>query len=319
MGRNDSINIVPLLNNYKSNNKGIMQKEGVKQGFHKRNKHNKNYNFPELIIANPELERFVHENQYGDLSIDFFDSHAVKALNKALLFYFYNLSFWDIPQGSLCPPIPSRADYIHNVADLIGDNLNNKKIKCVDIGVGSNCIYPIIGAIEYGWDFVGSEINNDSIINARRIVEMNENLRDKIEIRHQEDPFSIFRGIIKQGEYFDLSICNPPFHNSNEEAKQASRRKESNLKHIKVNKPNLNFNGQENELWCKGGELSFIKYMIEESHLYRNNVNWFTTLVSNEDNLPKLIRVLKDVCVKEHKIIPMEHGNKKTRILAWRF
>jgi len=317
--RNDCRNIVPLLNNYKSNNKGIMQKEGIKQGFHKRNKYNKNYDFPQLIIANLELERYVHKNQYGDLSIDFFDSNAVKALNKALLFYFSKLSYWDIPQGSLCPPIPSRADYIHNVADLIGDKPINTKIKCIDIGVGSNCIFPIIGAIEYGWEFVGSETNNDSITNARKIVEMNENLRNKIEIRHQEDSFSIFRGIIKQGEYFELSICNPPFHNSNEEAKQASRRKESNLKHIKISKPNLNFNGQDNELWCKGGELSFIKYMIEESQLYRNNVNWFTTLVSNQDNLPKLIRVLKDFSVKEHKIIPMEHGNKKTRILAWRY
>ena len=319
MFRNDSINIVPLLNNYKSNNKGIMQKGGIKQGFHKRNKYNKNYDFPELIIANPELERYVHKNQYGDLSIDFFDSNAVKALNKSLLFHFNKLSYWDIPQGSLCPPIPSRADYIHNVADLIGDKPNNTKIKCIDIGVGSNCIFPIIGAIEYGWNFVGSETNNDSITNARKIVEMNENLRNKIEIRHQEDSFSIFRGIIKQGEYFELSICNPPFHNSNEEAKQASRRKETNLKHIKISKPNLNFNGQDNELWCKGGELSFIKNMIEESQLYRNNVNWFTTLVSNQDNLPKLIRVLKDFSVKEHKIIPMEHGNKKTRILAWRY
>lgn len=296
-----------------------MQEESIKQGFHKRNKHNKNYDFPELIIANPELERFVYKNQYGNLTIDFFDSHAVKALNKALLFYFYKLSFWDIPKGSLCPPIPSRADYIHNVADLMGDNINNKKIRCVDIGVGSNCIFPIIGVIEYGWSFVGSEINNDSLINARKIIEMNESLKNKVEIRYQDDSFSIFRGIIKQGEYFDLSICNPPFHSSNEEAKQASKRKESNLKHIKVDNPNLNFNGQGNELWCKGGELSFIKNMIEESHLYRNNVNWFTTLVSNEDNLSKLIKSLKDVCVKDYKIIPMEHGNKKTRILAWRY
>lgn len=296
-----------------------MQEESIKQGFHKRNKHNKNYDFPELIIANPELERFVYENSYGNLTINFFDSDAVKALNKALLFYFYNLSYWDIPQGSLCPPIPSRADYIHNVADLMGDNINNKKIRCIDIGVGSNCIFPIIGVIEYGWSFVGTEINNDSLINARKIVEMNESLRDKVEIRYQEDSFSIFRGIIKQGEFFNLSICNPPFHSSNEEAKKVSKRKESNLKHTKIDNPNLNFKGQENELWCKGGELSFIKSMIEESHLYRNNVNWFTTLVSNEDNLSKLIKALKNNYIREYKIIPMEHGNKKTRILAWRY
>jgi 23S rRNA (adenine1618-N6)-methyltransferase len=28
----------------------------------------------------------------------------------------------------------------------------------LDIGVGANCIYPIIGNAEYGWSFVGTDM-----------------------------------------------------------------------------------------------------------------------------------------------------------------
>ena len=31
-----------------------------------------------------------------------------------------------------------------------------------DIGVGANCIYPILGIGEFGWEMQGSEINKES-------------------------------------------------------------------------------------------------------------------------------------------------------------
>ena len=70
-----------------------------KSSLHPNSKHQGQYNFELLTQSNPELEPYVHMAKSGRLSIAFSDPQAVKALNKALLFHFYNLSYWDIPDG----------------------------------------------------------------------------------------------------------------------------------------------------------------------------------------------------------------------------
>ena len=162
----------------------ITKKEHPKEksSLHPRNKHRERYDFKQLIDSCPELGQFVKLNNYKDESIDFFNPEAVKMLNKALLKHYYGIDNWDIPKNYLCPPIPGRADYIHHIADLLGSNNSefqrNKiptgnKIKCLDIGVGANCVYPIIGNKEYGWSFVGTDIDPVSIESANKIIEMN--------------------------------------------------------------------------------------------------------------------------------------------------
>lgn len=296
---------------------------------HFRNKHNGQYDFSLLIKNYPPLRKFVLLNPVGVQTIDFFNPQAVKALNKALLISYYNISYWDIPKNYLCPPIPGRADYIHYIADLIqseeivvdekGESRVKLERRCLDIGVGANCIYPIIGHTEYGWTFVGSDIDPVSIANARKIVTCNPVLAHKIKLRLQKDNRKIFDGIIAPDEYFDVTICNPPFHSSKEEAEEVALRKLGSLKGERVGKARLNFGGNANELWCDGGELRFLLNMISESRNYRKNCGWFTTLVSKEKNLNKLYSKLKAVNVSEYKIIRMHQGTKYSRILAWRF
>lgn len=307
-----------------------MQKK-QKTKIHKRNKHSGNYNFKELIDVLPKLKSFVKLNKYKNESIDFFDPLAVKMLNKALLKKFYDIAYWDIPQDFLCPPIPGRADYIHHIADLLaskntktifdGSKLipNGKKIKCLDIGVGANCIYPIIGTIEYDWTFIGSDINTKSIKSAKKIIENNALLKDKISLRHQSKANNIFKGIIKENELFDLTICNPPFHTSKIDAEAGALRKINNLKNKQNNKLVLNFGGQSNELWCDGGEERFVKNMIIQSKIFGKQVFWFSTLISKENRLQTVYQMLKKAKVLEMKTIKMAQGNKQSRIVAWTF
>lgn len=290
-----------------------------KTELHKRNRHSGEYDFMSLISSFPPLEKFVKLNKYGTLSVDFFNPSAVKSLNKALLIHYYGISYWDIPTGALCPPVPGRADYIHYISDLLGAENMGAKVRCLDIGVGANCIFPIIGVSEYGWTFVASDINLESISNTRKIIENNEMLRGNVEVRLQVDCNSIFKGIVVDSDFFDVTICNPPFHNSKESAERGTLRKLSNLKGRQVRKSVLNFGGTDSELWCEGGELRFIINMIKESRLFSENCRWFTTLVSKEDNLYKLYKALEAVNVREYKTINMQQGNKLSRILAWRF
>ena len=296
----------------------------LKSQLHPRNKHRERYDFKKLIDACPELAQFVKLNDYQDESIDFFDAEAVKMLNKALLMYFYGINFWDIPDGYLCPPIPGRADYIHYAADLFSskNNRNNPtgdKIKCLDIGVGANCVYPIIGNREYGWSFIGSDIDKTAVNSANTIIGLNPSLKGKIEIRLQSNLNNFFRGIIQNNEFFDLTICNPPFHSSLAEANAGTLRKLSNLKNKKVTKPNLNFGGQNNELWCDGGEEGFVNKMVYQSKDFGNSSFWFTTLVSKESSLKSIYKMLRETNVSEMKTIEMSQGNKISRIVAWTF
>lgn len=289
--------------------------QAIKSDLHPRNKHRSRYDFKKLSESLPELSAFVRLNDYNDESIDFANPDAVKALNKAILKSFYHIQYWDIPKNYLCPPIPGRADYIHNLADLFSDQ---KNLKGLDIGVGANCVYPLIGNAEYGWSFVGADVDPVSVESAENIIKKNY-LEEKIEIRKQLNADFIFKGIIKENDSFDFTLCNPPFHTSLEEAMMGSKRKWKNLGKSHSAKPVLNFGGQGAELWCKGGESRFIKTMIQESVLFSKNCHWFTTLVSKKENLDGIYRELKKVKAVEVKTIEMGQGQKKSRMVAWSF
>jgi len=272
----------------------------------------------------PELAAFVKPNKYNDLSVDFSNPKAVKILNKALLKHFYSIKNWDIPDGYLTPPIPGRADYIHYVADLLADSNNGKipkgsKLSCLDIGVGANCIYPIIGNREYGWSFVGSDTDATSLASANKIIDSNSSLKGKIELRLQSSSENIFEGVIQKGEKFDIVICNPPFHASLAEAQSGTMRKLKNLNKRKESKLSLNFGGQSNELCCEGGLRGFVKNMILQSKEFSTSCLWFTTLVSKESYLKSIFKWLEIVAAVEVKTIPMGQGNKRGRIVAWTF
>lgn len=296
----------------------------VKTKLHPRNKHRERYNFKLLIESYPKLEEYVKPNKYEDESIDFFNPEAVKTLNTALLKYYYKLTYWDIPKNYLCPPIPGRADYIHHIADFLGKNNEGKipqgkKIQCLDIGTGASCIYPIIGTKEYNWSFTGSEIDTHAIKSAKKIIDANPSLKNNIKIRLQQNPNTIFKGVIQEGEQFDISICNPPFYASAEDAQKETLRKLKNLKQTKIDKPTLNFGGQNNELWCDGGEIRFVQYMVRQSKQMGISVLWFSSLISREVNLERVYKVLKSEKANHVETIPMGQGNKTSRIVAWTF
>lgn len=301
-----------------------MKKQTPQPSLHPRNLHQGRYDLELLSDSLPELNAHIFKNEYGNLTLDFADPKAVKSLNRALLKYFYKVEFWDIPAGFLCPPIPGRADYIHYLADLLRVSNSGKIptgpiIKVLDIGTGANLIYPILGNAIYDWNFVGSELNPLAIDSAKKIIFENPVLSGLMEIRSQISSNHIFSGIIQEEEFFDLTLCNPPFHESAEAALEGSQRKVRNLTGKVTSKPELNFGGQADELWTDGGELEFIRKMIQESQQFKSQVFWFTTLVSKSENLKSIQRQLEKAGVTFQKTIKMTQGNKQSRFVAWTF
>lgn len=299
-------------------------KQPEKKNLHPRNQHRLGYDFDSLLKILPELNNFVGINEHQIQTLDFSNPEAVKALNKALLLANYDIQYWEIPSTFLCPPIPGRVDYIHYLADLLAQSNNGvipkgESVQGLDIGVGANCIYPILGNAVYGWSFVGTDIDEKAIQNCKKIIEKNPKLIDAISLQLQTEPRFIFKNIIETEDKFAFTICNPPFHNSKEEATKVALRKVNNLSTNKTTTPTLNFGGQNAELWCPGGELAFITQMIYESAKYPMHCLWYTTLVSKQAHLNSLYKTLNKVNAANITTIDMAQGQKNSRILAWTF
>jgi len=285
---------------------------------HPRNRHTGRYDFNLLVKRSPELESVAYLNPSGEPTIDFADPEAVLILNRALLRTYYGVSAWDLPPGYLCPPIPGRADYLHHAADLLaagGEIPRGDGVRVLDVGTGANCAYPIIGRAEYGWRFTGSDTDRIALASAQRIVDSNPGLSGGVELRLQTASHAILAGIINGGESFDLVMSNPPFHASLEDARAATREKWT-----KLGRPadsGSNFGGIESELWYPGGEETFARRMIEESASFRDQVRWFTVLISKASSLPAVEKALNRAGVFQRREIGMAQGQKKSRIVAW--
>lgn len=295
---------------------------------HPRNRHHGRYDLPALCDANPALSAFLIRTPSGEPSIDFAHPAAVRELNRALLRHHYGIAHWDIPDGFLCPPVPGRVDYLHGLADLLASDRGGTlprgpQIRALDIGVGANVIYPLLGHAEYGWSFVGSDIAPASLQAAASNVSGN-GLEALIALRLQANRGQLFNGVIQASERFALTLCNPPFHASAEEATRGSTRKVRNLARGKpdgkaAGKAALNFGGKANELWCTGGEASFLRRMVNESRDVAGQVLWFSSLVAKSEHLPDLLKQLARVGAADVRVKDMAQGSKRSRFVAWSF
>ena len=300
------------------------KKKIEKSRLHARNRNRDKYDLSALTICNPELKKYIVPNRSGGDSIDFSNPLAVKVLNRALLNHYYGIENWEFPDENLCPPIPGRADYIHHIADILAENNFGKiptgeNVICLDVGLGASCIYPIVGVTEYDWTFIGSDIDPNAIASAQNIIDSNASLKNRVECRLQKNSSDVFYGIVSKEEKIELTICNPPFHASIEEAQKGSRRKAKNLSGKNVKSPRLNFSGIASELVCEGGENQFIQNMIRESLEFSKTCYWFSTLVSKQSNLKGIYRLLENSAATQIKMVPMGTGNKSSRIVAWTF
>lgn len=296
-----------------------MKPDQSSSSLHPRNMHRAGYDFAALVQTHPPLSPYVRPNAYGDASIDFANPQAVKSLNQALLKHYYGVAVWDIPKHYLCPPIPGRADYVHYLADLLAENIRQSesaRVRVLDIGTGANLVYPLIATHAYGWQCVGVDIDAKALRNAQQIIEAN-GLQQRISLRHQTNPNAIFKGVFLPGDQFTVTLCNPPFHATAEEAHAGTQRKWRGLG--KRPAQVLNFGGQANELVYAGGEAAFLTTMINESKLFGKQCVWFTTLVSKASNLPLVYRLLNKMQAVVVHTFPMSHGQKQSRFVAWTF
>lgn len=280
------------------------------------------YDLDRLTAAVPLLKNYLKKSKVGRLTLDFAKPEAVKLLNKALLKTQFKIDFWDVPKDALCPPIPGRLDYILYLADLLatengGEIPKGKEVSILDIGVGANCIYPLLAQRQFGWRCVGTDIDGDSLKAANAIVVAN-GLKKSIELRHQTFADQIFTGVVMPDERFDACICNPPFYASAAEAEASNLRKWQKMGRANEYKRAVrNFAGRENELATLGGEKAFVLQMVDESLARPQLCRWYTSLLAKSQHETPIYQALKRAKVKRVEVIPMGQGNKVSRVIAW--
>lgn len=301
---------------------------------HTRNRYAQPHDFPGLTKVVPGLAEHLITTPDGRTSLNFAAPQAVRMLNQALLLRDYGLKYWDIPEGNLCPGVPGRLDYIHALAELLEEDQARPQVQAkgiqeqgkkgppgitgLDIGTGASLIYPILGSKEYDWNFVASDVAERSLKVAGAIAKFNSGLSKKVELRRQPDPTLVFRHIIRPGERFDFTMCNPPFFESAEAAGAAAKLKWEKLGKTTGPSPTLNFGGQANELWTAGGEPAFLRQMIKESADYASQVGWFTTLVSKKGYLKIAEIEFGRLGITDTRVIGIGQGGKLRRVLCWR-
>ena len=153
--------------------------------FHPRNPfNNASPDYSALAKRHPGLDKFVT----ADGSISFTDAIAVNQLNKALLADM-GLKV-DFHENRLCPHVANRLNYICWLSELLDLKALDEQVfyedcsnvTVLDIGVGSSCIYPLLGASMFGWQFYGVDIDKESLAFARQNVDSNPSLASNIKL-----------------------------------------------------------------------------------------------------------------------------------------
>ncbi|KAG8468058.1 hypothetical protein KFE25_007110 [Diacronema lutheri] len=339
----------------------LVHAAALSSAFHPRNAFTGSYDMRALVAACPGLGAHVvppEQSRSGRATINFADPSAVRALNRALLAADYGVRTWELPEGRLCPPVPSRADYIHHVADVLAEATTDSApptgpcIRGFDVGTGSSLIYPLLGAATFGWRFIASESDLASSESAERIRAANAESLPALrhsEVRFQPARAQLLAGVRALDEEVDFVMCNPPFYGSASEFKRENARKLHGLAASARRRGGAatpagagraagvgggatagsdNFGGAESELWCPGGEVAFVGTLAAESRAAADSVLWFSSIVSRAEHVARVRSALASHraspalggrSVAEVRTVLMGQGGKRTNLVFWSF
>lgn len=162
------------------------------------------------------------------------------------------------------------------------------------------------------------ELNEESVNYARENVERN-GLADRIHIidcASKDDPLAALDES-KEWQRFDFTMCNPPFFKDETEPDDATE--PVSKEHISKRKPNNAKTGISCELSTAGGEIEFIKKIIERSVRLKTSVNVFTTMLGHKTSVQPILHELKTHGITNYCTSEFCQGWTKRWGIAWTF
>ncbi|KAI8064564.1 hypothetical protein BC940DRAFT_276770 [Gongronella butleri] len=287
-------------------------------------------------ILHPRNKYYNNPPDFEVLALDY-PSFRPLQLTVCLLKRDFDLTV-DLPLTRLIPPIPNRLNYILWIEDLLMETLDNadtRRVHGIDIGVGASCIYPLLGCqTNANWDFLGTEIDEDSLHYAQRNVSANQ-LDARISLVLNNDPYRIFL-LDDRVRTYDFCMCNPPFFASEEEVREGEINKELEpsavRNHRKIGEKKEPFDafpppfffwqvctGSTSEMITDGGEVAFIRRMILESLRYRERIRWYSSMIGLKRSIRPITQMLKEHKINNYVVTEFCQGRTKRWGIAWSF
>ncbi|KAJ5958884.1 uncharacterized protein N7479_006034 [Penicillium vulpinum] len=269
--------------------------------------------FAALALQSRDFAKHLKPN--GQL--DFNDPAAVRQLTTTLLQQDFHLKV-EIPGDRLCPPVPNRLNYILWLQDLLDSTAGglhegydrDREVVGLDIGTGCISIYPLLGcATRPRWNFVATDIDLNNLRTSQHNVSLN-NLESRIRII-RSDPDGPLFPLEKLGcQTLDFTMCNPPFYTSTDELIKSAEKKERD--------PFSACTGVEVEMVTSGGEVAFVKKMIDESLQLRDRVQWYTSMLGKLSSINVLVETLIKHENHNFAVTEFDQGSKTKRwAVAW--
>lgn len=288
---------------------------------HNRNPYkNKKPSFKSLVEKYPFFADVVVKDDNGKICPEFKQPKFLAALARALLLEDFDLDV-EVPVDRLIPTIPLRLNYILWIEDILSVmQARNSPPVILDIGVGSCCIYPVIGAKKNGWNFIGSETDMRNYNHSLETVQKN-GLSGKINLVRVNDDvssplkqvfeeYSATLGIDVSQIKVDVVMANPPFFE--DVADSIGAESTRSLSRVP---PKSASSAARQESQTVGGEVGFAKRLAEDSLVYKDNVGIFTLMLGKKRSVPAVRLIMKEMNITKTSVYEMCQG----RVMRWGF
>lgn len=128
--------------------------------------------FSKLSDKYPALKKCMRSDDSGAQIVDWSNPLSSRLLSQALMAEDFALDV-EFEADRLCPPLPNRINYLCWLAEIFQSCGIAPEVAVMDVGVGASCVYPLLGHKMFGWRFIGSDIDPDSILKASRNISKN--------------------------------------------------------------------------------------------------------------------------------------------------
>ncbi|KAB5523824.1 hypothetical protein GE09DRAFT_1152708 [Coniochaeta sp. 2T2.1] len=274
------------------------------------NLYTKEVDFRSLSKQDPEFAAVTK----GNGQLDFSDPAAVMQLTKTLLKLDFGLKI-ELPHDRLCPPVPIRHNYILWLKELMDTSSYSepgRKLTGVDIGTGASCIYPLLGVTQRPWYFIATDIDHRSLDYARRNVSIN-GLEDRIRVVAKSKDDAHIVPLDECGvDRVDFTMTNPPFYESEADLTRSAAKK--------ARPPSSACTGAPVEMVVEGGEAAFVGRLLQESLLFRDRVQWYTSMFGKLGSLQEFIEKLRENEIDNYAVTEFVQGKQTKRwAVGWSF
>jgi len=285
---------------------------------HPRNPYrHKKPNFKSLAVKYEFFRQFVSTSLSGKCLLDFKQPEALRALLKALLKEDFGIEL-DIPVDRLIPTLPLRINYLLWIEDLL-------KLFCpgvppndflgIDVGAGASCIYAILGSKFFGWNFLSLEVDDVSLTFAQANLTAND-LQSRVRLSRvsPDEPFhEVLARCLGPDDAVRVPfvVCNPPFFADDAELREGTTRKDERPQPWSVS------SASSVESVTIGGEVGFVRRIIESSLLIRDRIAVYTTMLGKQSSISPLKIFLKSHLISQIGTYEFCQGRTMRWGLCW--